>query len=165
MNPELLHAYFDGALDADQTAEVERALAAEPSLRAQLDTIGDVDGALTMLGEVEVDDAFTDRVMRGIHVDGALDLLPGHEATPGFAERVVRATRRRGLLLRLGVPIAAAAAAVLIAVVALRDEPDPSGGPDDVPVAEYRWEVDTEVFDSLDLHDLEDEILNELEAT
>ncbi|MHC4668951.1 MAG: anti-sigma factor family protein [Planctomycetota bacterium] len=137
MNDELLHAYFDGELSAAEADRLEKELAADPALAARM------------------------RELRSL--DGALDTLPGHEAPAAFTERVVARVRRgarRGRILRLLAPLAAAAA-ILVAVV-LTQVP---GGDPEIAVADYAWEVDTETVGSLALEDLEDEILAELEAT
>ncbi|MHC4819239.1 MAG: anti-sigma factor family protein [Planctomycetota bacterium] len=135
---ELLHAYFDGELSAEEAARFERALATDPTLAARL------------------------RELKGL--DDALDILPGHAATPAFGDRVlVRARRaRRGRIVTLLAPLAAAAA-VLVAVL-LAPESEVNGGID-IEIVGYAWEADADTFGSLSLDDLEAEILEELDAT
>jgi anti-sigma factor RsiW len=136
-----LHAYFDGQLPPEERARFERALASDPALREGL------------------------RELR--ELDAALGALPGHAAPPGFSARVTRvarARRRRGAILRLAIPLAAAAAA-LLAVVLDAVVPDrPAAEPALVEDA-YIWEADIETYGSLALTDLEDQILEELEAS
>jgi anti-sigma factor RsiW len=142
MNAETLHAYLDGELSPAEAAEVERALADDPRLRAEL------------------------RAMRA--ADDALAQLPGCEGPADLAERVLAAARRPRRLRRwfVQVPFVAAAAAVLVA--ALLSEPRAPPADDPFSVDEhlpYVWEADSATFGSLALEDLEDRILAELEAT
>lgn len=134
---ELLHAYFDGELSAEEAARFERALATDPVLAARL------------------------RELKSL--DDALDVLPGHAATPAFGDRVlVRARRaRRGRIVTLLAPLAAAAA-VLVAVLLA---PEMEVNPIDTEIVGYAWEADADTFGSLALDDLEAEILEELDAT
>jgi anti-sigma factor RsiW len=136
MSDERLHGYFDGHLPAEERARFERELAADPRLSEGL------------------------RDLR--ELDEALGTLPGHHAPSDFTARVVRAVRRRrtGAILRLGVPLAAAAG-VLIAVLFLRPSPEAPAQEE----AAYIWESDVETYGSLALTDLEDEILKEIEGT
>ncbi|MHC4972899.1 MAG: anti-sigma factor family protein [Planctomycetota bacterium] len=135
---ELLHAYFDGELSAEEAARFERALATDPTLAARL------------------------QELKGL--DDALDVLPGHTATPAFTDRVlVRARRaRRGRIVGLMAPLAAAAAVLLAVLLAPATE---VSGPIDTEIVGYAWEADGETFGSLSLQDLEAEILEELDAT
>jgi anti-sigma factor RsiW len=134
---ELLHAYFDGELSAEEAARFERALAADPALAARL------------------------QELKG--VDDALDVLPGHTASPEFSERVLARARkaRRGRIVGLLAPLAAAAAVLLAVLLAPETEVDI------IPteMVDYAWEADADTFGSLSLHDLEAEILEELDAT
>jgi len=138
MKRELLYAYLDGELPAEEAAELKARLAADPALAAELATL------------------------RG--VDTALDMLPGHEAPEDFTERVLAATRRRhGLLLRLALPLATAAA-VALAVFLPRSEPkaassDPFSTEEYI---DYVWEADAETYGSLSLNELEGQILKDL---
>jgi anti-sigma factor RsiW len=136
MSDEKLHEYFDGQLPPEERARFERELAADPRLSGRL------------------------RDLR--EMDDALGARPGHSAPPDFTARVVRAARRRrrGLILRVALPLAAAAG-VMIAVLFLRPSPRP---PAQEAVA-YTWESDVETYGSLALTDLEDEILKEIEGT
>jgi anti-sigma factor RsiW len=134
MDADHLHDYFDGRLAPDEKARFERRLAAEPELM--------------------------DRLRELRELDAALGTLPGHAAPADFTARVARASRRRrGGILRIAIPLAAAAA-VLVAVL-LRQ------GSDQLPQAEdrYIWETDVETYGSLSLTDLEDQILEELKGT
>jgi len=137
MSHEKLHDYFDGELPADEAERFERALAGDPELSGHL------------------------RELR--ELDAALELLPGHRAPADFTARVLRASRRRlaPLVLRLAVPLAAAAALVLAVVLARPEEANGTsyGAPD------YVWEADVETYGSLALTDMEDLILEELEAS
>ncbi|MHC4819514.1 MAG: anti-sigma factor family protein [Planctomycetota bacterium] len=135
---ELLHGYFDGELSAEEAARFERTLAADPALAARLQELRSL--------------------------DDALDVMPGHEAAAGFRDQVlVRARRaRRGRIVGLLAPLAAAAA-VLLAV--LLTQAPPGGIDTEVVAVDYAWEADTDTFGSLSFKDLEDEILEELDAT
>jgi len=159
---ELLHDYLDGEFSPERAAELERVLAGDADLAARLARLESVQGALDLLPGHDAPADFTERVAAEARLDGALDLLPGHEAPAGFTARVLGTTGpRRGWILKLAAPLAAAAA-VLVAVL-LQGGETPDEPP--IPVVEYRWENDVETFDSLSLTDLEDEILEELEAT
>ncbi|MHC5050054.1 MAG: anti-sigma factor family protein, partial [Planctomycetota bacterium] len=46
---ELLHAYFDGELSAEEAARFERALATDPTLAARLQELKGLDDALDVL--------------------------------------------------------------------------------------------------------------------
>jgi anti-sigma factor RsiW len=130
-----LHDYLDGNLPPDEKARFEAALASDPDLRGRL---------------------------RELHeLDDALGTLPGHAAPRDFTARVVRAARRRrwGAILRLAVPLAAAAG-VALAVLSTRRPVAPAPAED-----VYIWETDEETYGSLALTDLEDLILKELEGT
>jgi anti-sigma factor RsiW len=164
---ERMHAYFDGELPADEAAQRRAALEGDVAARAALDRILDVDRALEELGPCEPSAGFTERVLAACRVDGALDALEPHEARADFTPRTVarvRAARRRGFLLRLAVP-AAAAAAVLVAVMLGSGDGPVHPAAQQPSVSAYRWEADTETFDSLDPFDLEGAILEELGAT
>ena len=139
MNTEQLYAYLDGELNQKEAARLEARLAADPALAAELAALR--------------------------QVDAALDALPGHEVSDAFTERVAAAARpRRGILLRLGLPLAAAALALAV-FLPPADEPTP---PADVPTftteehLDYVWEADGETFGSLSLNELEGQILKEL---
>lgn len=138
MSDELLHAYYDGELSGEEAARFERALAADPALAARL------------------------RELRSL--DEALDVLPGHRPDPEFRDRVLARARggRRGRVVALLAPLAAAAAVLLAVVLA---EAPPSGSDTEIVGFDYAWEADAETFGSLSLQDLEDEILEELDAT
>ena len=140
MNTELLYAYLDGELNPEEAARLEARLAADPALAAELAALR--------------------------QIDAALDALPGHEVTDDFTERVVAVARpRRGILLRLGLPLAAAAALALAVFLPPADEPAPLA---DAPTftteehLDYVWEADGETFGSLSLNELEGQILKEL---
>jgi anti-sigma factor RsiW len=134
MSDERLHDYFDGHLPPEERSRFERDLAADPGLRERL------------------------RELR--EIDAALGTLPGHAASSDFTARVVRAARRRRFgILRLAMPLAAAAAVVL-AVLLARTPEEPAPAEDG-----YIWESDVETYGSLSLADLEDRILEELEGT
>ena len=123
-------------------ARVEAELARDPSLAAELD------------------------ILRG--VDGALSTLDGHDAPADFVERVLataRRDRKRGLMVRIGLPLAAAAALALVVFLPRSDRNGP--GPDrtvDDEQFTYVWEADAETFGSLSLGELEDDILEGLDA-
>lgn len=136
---DLLHAYFDGELPAEEAARFERALAADPTLVARLQELKSL--------------------------DGALDVLPGHTAPPAFDAQVLARARRarRGRIVGLLAPLAAAAA-VLLAVL-LTPETEDNDGLIDTEIVGYAWEADADTFGSLSLHDLEAEILEALDAT
>ncbi len=129
-----LHEYLDGQLPPEERARFERELAADPLLR--------------------------DRLRQLREVDALVAALRGHAAPADFTARAVRAVRRRRLggILRLAVPLAAAAAVLLAAL--LRPEAEPAAPAEDG----YIWESDEETYGSLALTDLEDLILEELEG-
>ena len=135
---ELLHAYFDGELSGEEAAGFERVLAADPALAVRLQELRSL--------------------------DDALDVLPGHEAATVFREQVlVRARRaRRGRVVGLLAPLAAAAAVLLAVLLA---QAPPAYIDTEVVAFDYAWEADTDTFGSLSLKDLEAEILEELGAT
>jgi len=137
MSYEMLHDYFDGRLAPDEAARFERALDADPQLRERL------------------------RELR--ELDAALETLPGYRAPADFTARVLEAARRRRtpLVLRIALPLAAAAALLLAVFLAepKTEEPLDYGAPD------YVWEADVETYGSLALTDMEDLILAELEAS
>ncbi len=141
---ELLHAYFDRELGPEEAAAVERAVRADPALAEELRRLGEV--------------------------DAALGTLPGCIPAAASAERVVGASRRKaGRLLRILLPLAAAAAALFIAL--LPGEGRRSGriqpAFDLADHLEYVWEADADTYGSLALNDseLEAMILDELRST
>jgi anti-sigma factor RsiW len=136
MSDERLHAYFDGQLPPEERARFERDLAADPRLSEAL------------------------RELR--ELDAALGSVPGHAAPPDFTARVVRSVRRgrAGAVLRLFVPLAAAAAVAAAVFLPWPESPPPAQ-----EAAAYIWESDVETYGSLALTDLEDEILKEIEGT
>lgn len=135
---ELLHAYFDGELSADEAARFEHALATDPTLAARLQELK--------------------------RLDDALDVLPGHSAAPAFDDRVLARARRarRGRIVGLLAPLAAAAAVLLAVLLTPEAEVE---GVSDAEVVGYAWEADADTFGSLAPRDLEAEILEELDAT
>ena len=142
MNPELLHALHDGELDAEQEAEVRRALECDPDLRAAFEAIGRTDRALELLSPVEVGPGFTDRVIRTRHARG------------------------RGRVVRWLVPLTAAAALILAVRLSGPDVPGQETAREAwslEPAVGYAWETDRETFGNLSLDALEAEILAELE--
>lgn len=142
MNREQLHAYFDGELEPSEAARLEEALRSDPALAGELERLRALDGAL---GD-----------------------LPGHEAPAEFTARVLAAARRRrrGLLVRLAVPLAAAAA---LALAVFLPRPDHPAAPEELFTTQdhldYVWEVDAETYGSFALSELEDAILAELEVS
>jgi anti-sigma factor RsiW len=136
MSDERIHEYLDAALPPDEMARFERELASDAGL--------------------------SDRLRELRELDAALGMLPGHVAPADFTARVARASRRprASVLLRLVVPLAAAAG-VAVAVLLAR----PSDAPASRTEAAYIWERDVETYGSLALTDLEDEILEEIEGT
>jgi anti-sigma factor RsiW len=138
MSHELLHAYFDGELSGEEAARFERALAADPALAARLQELRSL--------------------------DDALEVLPVHVAAPTFGDRVLARARRarRGRIVTLLAPLAAAAA-VLVAVLLAPDTE--ISGVGDMEIVDYAWEADADTFGSFSLQDLEAEILEELDAT
>lgn len=137
MSDERLHEYLDGQLSPEEAARLERELDTDAALREQLAGLRDL--------------------------DAALDALPGHAAPTDFTARVVHAVRRRrrGALVRILLPLAAAAGIAAIALRLLSGDPAPPGR----EAAAYTWESDVETYGSLALTDLEDEILEEIEGT
>ena len=137
---ELLHAYLDGELDAAETAAFQTEVARDPALRSELEALR--------------------------AIDNALETLPGHMAPADFTDRVVAAAGKpRGLLVRLALPLAAAAALAL--AVFVPRGPDAVGTADPFTTEEhldYVWETDAETFGSLSLDELEGQILRELES-
>jgi anti-sigma factor RsiW len=135
MDDPRLHDFLDGRLPPEDRARLERELAADPLLSDRL------------------------RELRAL--DAAIAALPGHAAPPDFTARVVRAARKRRLrILRLVMPLAGVAAAVLLVVFFARTPERPAPAQD-----AYLWEWDHETYGSLALTDLEDQILEELEGT
>ena len=143
MNTEDLHAYLDGELDAAERVRIELALESDPTLRAELASLR--------------------------AVQSALDAWPGIEASDGFTDRVVSASRHRprGLLVRIGIPVAAAALLLLGVFLGRATSPvsDSQELFSDGEHLQYVWEADEETFGSLSLDDLEDVILEELDRT
>ncbi len=142
MNTEPLYAYLDGELTQQEAERLEARLSADPALAAELAALRDV--------------------------DAALGTIPGYDASDGFTERVVAAARpRRGLLVRLGLPLAAAAALALAVFMPPGTAPS---GPADASTftteehIDYVWEADGETFGSLSLNELESQILLELDS-
>jgi anti-sigma factor RsiW len=134
-----MHAYLDGELSAEETARFERTLDADPALAAHLQELK--------------------------NLDDALGAWPGHEAAPGFRERVVARARRarRGRIVGLLAPLASAAAVLVAVLLAQPPKADPVDT--EIVAFDYAWEADVDTFGSLALHDLEEEILEELDAT
>jgi anti-sigma factor RsiW len=136
---QLLHAYLDGELSAEEAARFERTLAADPALAARLQELR--------------------------NLDDALGAWPGHVAAPEFSKQVLARARRarRGRIVGLLAPLASAAAVLLAVLLAQA----PQAGPVDTEIVafDYAWEADVDTFGSLSLHDLEEEILEELDAT
>jgi len=143
IDPELLHAYFDGELAAEEAAAVERAVRADPALAEELRRLAEV--------------------------DAALGTLPGCIPAADWAAGVVGSTRRRGgLLLRLLLPLAAAAGLLLALLPAGgtdRGEVQPAF--DLADHLDYVWEADADTYGTLALNDseLEAMILAELRTT
>lgn len=139
MGDPTLHDYFDGRLAPEETARFERALEADPELRERLHGLREMDAALGM--------------------------LPGLAAPADFTARVARAAlRRRGSILRFVLPLAAAAAVVLLALSLRPGRSGPMPPPQEA-APEYVWESDVETYGSLALTDLEDQIVKELEGS
>ncbi|MCZ6573335.1 MAG: zf-HC2 domain-containing protein [Planctomycetota bacterium] len=138
MNKELLYAYLDGELNPEEAARLEARLAADSTLAEELAALR--------------------------QVDAALDALPGHEVSDDFTERVAAAARpRRGILLRLGLPLAAAAALALAVFLPSDEPPVVSSDPFSTEeYIDYVWEADAETYGSLSLNELEGQILEEL---
>jgi anti-sigma factor RsiW len=142
MNREQIHAFFDGELGPGEVARLEEALRSDPALAAELEQLR--------------------------ALDGALESLPGHEVPADFTARVLAAVRqrRRGLWMRLGAPLAAAAA---LALAVFLPRFDRSGAPEELFTTEehldYVWETDAGTFGSFALSELEDAILAELEVS
>ena len=143
MNRNDLHAYLDGELEASERARIERELESDESLRAELESLR--------------------------AVQNALDELPAVEASADFTDRVMSASRRRprGLLLRIGIPLAAAALLLLGVFIGRAPQPATESSElfSDVEHLQYIWEADEETFGSLALDELEERILEELERT
>jgi anti-sigma factor RsiW len=138
MSDDRLHDYFDGELTGEERVRFERALLGDAELRERLRELRELDEALLA--------------------------LPGHAAPADFTDRVVRAARRRGArLLRLLLPLAAAAAVVLAVLVGSRT--DGRARPAEIEALDYVWEADVETYTSLALTDMEDLILAELEGS
>jgi len=140
MNEEMLHAYLDGELSAEEAAAVERKLAADATLAAKLEKLR--------------------------AVDASLDLLPSIEATFDAAA-VMRRRRGAGRVLRLVAPLAAAAALVLALLPrAPDDEPTTEAVFTTEEQVQYLyWETDAETYGSGALSELEGDILAELEPS
>ncbi|MEM8886322.1 MAG: zf-HC2 domain-containing protein [Planctomycetota bacterium] len=144
MNREDLHAYFDGELNAEETARMERALASDPALAAELATLRATDAALDGLPSASID---------GDDAAWAQSVLARDRVPSGG-----------GRLLRLLVPVAAAAT-IAFFLVPRADNPAPAeaGIFSQEETLEYvYWEADSETYGSGDLGALEDDILAEL---
>ncbi len=143
IDTESLHAYFDRELSPEEAAAVERAVRADPALAEELRRLGDV--------------------------DAALGTLPGCIPAAEWTQRVASSARTRGgRLLRLLLPLAAAAG-LLLALL-----PGGGAGKGELQPAfdladhlEYVWEADADTYGSLALNDSEFEalILAELRST
>ena len=145
MNREELNAYFDGELSAAERARMDTELPARPDLRGQLDALASVDRALETLPPCTPGGDFTDRVVAAVH------------------------RRRRGRLVRIVVPFAALAAAVLLGISIWPGLSQDGLNNGDIFSEEdhldYVWEADEETYSGFDLSELEDEILAEIAST
>ncbi len=104
MSDERISAYLDGALRGDEREAFERALAADPTLAADLAEIGEVRSTLQSLPWREASEGFVDELIAVLAADG-----------------VTRTTQPRRS--RRWAALGAAAAAVSLAVL-LADESD-----------------------------------------
>jgi anti-sigma factor RsiW len=88
---ELLSAYLDGELSADERAEVERRLAADPDSRQLLDELRALGTGLRSLPQARLDDDFVSQVMRRTEpeVQPAADGLPAADAPAADAPQPV----------------------------------------------------------------------------
>ncbi len=109
---ELLSAYVDGALDAPAVATLERALAIDPALRAELDELRALRAALAALEPVRAPRAFT---LTSFAIDAPA--LPSTGPRPALARP--RASRLE-LAMRAGA-VAAAIAGFAVFGAGLRD--------------------------------------------
>ncbi len=139
MNREQLNALFDGELPPDEAARLREQIEADPAARREL-------LALAALGE-------------------ALETLPGAHAPADFAARVLGRARRPAPLFRLVLPLAAAAAAILLALFLPFGAPRGFVPPSHEEAQEYFWEADVDTYGSLALRDLKQEVLAELDAS
>ncbi|MHC4940651.1 MAG: zf-HC2 domain-containing protein [Planctomycetota bacterium] len=138
----MLHAYLDDELTPAERAHVEKALATDAALAAQLEQLRAVQESLDLLESM--DSSFE-------------------------GETLLRRERRRrvGRLLRLAAPLAAAAAALLLVLVP-RETPDSTSEAVfsvEEQVRYVYWETDDETYGSGDLNELNGEILAALEPS
>ena len=143
MNEEMLHAYLDGELGADDRAIVDRAIAGDAKWAEAYATLRSVDAAIGTLPGVTVED------------DGDAMARAAMKPEP------------RGRLLRLVLPAAAAAAALFLALLPEnRQESRESAVFTESEQAQYLyWEADAETYGTGDLTQLESEILAALEPS
>ena len=124
---ELLSGYLDGELPDDERARVERLLADDPRVRAELDELAAVRSALRALPPVALPDGFTERLLAAMDADDATAAGPTVDAPVTSGGTVVVAGRfggRRGIAIGAGILAAAATVAVIgMVVVGGSDEP------------------------------------------
>ena len=143
MNESMLHAYLDGELNAEDTKIVEAALASDPHWAAEYEAL--------------------------VAVDDAIGTLPGLEVGAEFdaLAKVPAKAPRMGRLVRMVVPLAAAAAALAFVWMPPKvQETAPVDVFSQEEVVQYvYWEADADTYGSGDLQSLEDAIVAELEAS
>lgn len=109
---ELISAYLDGEVTADERAKVERLLAADPRSRQLLEELRALRGSLASLPRHALEADFSDRVMEAAERRMLLEPRPASESSP--SADLDRAARRQRLLRPLAYACATIAAALLV---------------------------------------------------
>ncbi|MBN1393420.1 MAG: zf-HC2 domain-containing protein [Pirellulales bacterium] len=115
---ELLGAYLDGELTADEQAEVERLLAADPAARQLLDDLRALSVALQALPQEKVGEDLSEAVLRAAARRVLLDGPPGEQAGSTPVAPLGRSFFRRLFNVR-GLAYAGLAAAFALMIVFL----------------------------------------------
>lgn len=146
LNPEeLLSAYLDGEVTADERAQVEQMLAADPEMRAALEELRALSAALKSLPKLSVGEDLSERVLRRAERAmlerqtaesseapvAAQQVSPAAKSAPSPAASVEksptiveRGTHGAGWARRLAWPLAAIAATLLIMLVTQKQKPE-----------------------------------------
>jgi hypothetical protein len=128
---ELIHGRLDGALDPAGQAELAAILAADPEARMLAEDLGMVNEALDGIPAEEPPATLVAGVMSQVRNSK-------RHAPLQFVDRSIERQRRRTMVARLGLGLAAAIAAVFVLVPSLRESVDPrqvSGTMIDQPAA------------------------------
>lgn len=134
---ELIQGRLDGGLDPAGEAELAAILAADPEARMLDDELGRVNEALAGIPSEEPPSNLVANVMSQVRSARRHAPLP-------FVDRSIERQRRRTLVARFGLGLAAAVAAVFVLVPSLRESVDPrhvSGTMIDQPAAGSTREI------------------------